>query len=152
MRNVVVLYDSVTGNTAKIAGAIVNGLKKSGNVNVLLKKVNEKFPLRILNDADLIVFGSPARYANVTPDMHTLLTAILEAIELGILNLKGKSFVFFGSYGWDGGIALERVFNKYAKLMGLKVLMPGFFVTETPSENDLKLAEEFGLKLASLLK
>jgi flavorubredoxin len=76
----------------------------------------------------------------------------LEAIELGILNLKGKSFVFFGSYGWDGGIALERVFNKYAKLMGLKVLMPGFFVTETPSENDLKLAEEFGLKLASLLK
>jgi len=147
-----VLYDSVTGNTAKIAESIVNGLKRGGNVNVILKKVDEKFSLRILNDADLIVLGSPARYANVTPGMHTLITAILEAIELGIINLKGKLFAFFGSYGWDGGIALEKVFNKYAKLMGLKVLLPGFLITETPSENDLKLAEEFGLKLASLLK
>jgi len=152
MYNVVVLYDSVTGNTEKIAGAIANGLKRSGDVNVILKKINEKFSLRILNDADLIVFGSPARYANVTLDMHNLLTAILEAIELGILNLKGKLFAFFGSYGWDGGIALEKVFNKYAKLMGLKVPLPGFFIAEAPSENDLKLAEEFGLKLASLLK
>ncbi|MEM1549576.1 MAG: flavodoxin family protein [Candidatus Methanomethylicia archaeon] len=152
MYTAVIVYDSFTGNTEKLAMAIAEGVKSNKNFNVIIKKVKDKFSLKVLNDADLIVLGSPTIYANVSPNIHNLLLALVEAVELGLYDLKGKYCAFFGSYGWDGARALNAVFTKYAKLIGLKVIHDGLFIVEHPSDYDIEKAKEFGATLASTFK
>jgi len=109
MAKIVIIFDSKTGNTEKMAKCIANGAKSVREVNVFLKKLGEAFSLSILDDADAIILGAPAHYAYVTPDMRNFLAYLKDEKEAGRLNLEEKLGAAFGSYGWDGGVAIERL-------------------------------------------
>lgn len=116
---IIVVYDSVTGNTEKMAKAIAEGAA-SGGASVEIKKIGEPFPLSSLGDADGVLFGSPCNYANVTPAMQGFLENLKGAVDAGKVKLKGKKAAVFGSYGWDGAWVMEQKFNGYVKALGYK--------------------------------
>ncbi len=109
MGKLVIVYDSETGNTERMAKSIEDGVKSVGGVDIVVKKIGEPFSLKILSDADAIILGAPAYYAYVTPKMRYFIEQLKQESESGRLELAGKLGGAFGSYGWDGGIAIERL-------------------------------------------
>ena len=62
--SILVAYDSVTGNTEKMATGVVEGAKAL-SANVSLKRVGEVTTEDLLS-ADAIIVGSPVYFANVS--------------------------------------------------------------------------------------
>lgn len=109
LSKIVILYDSKTGNTEKIAKFIAEGASSVSGVDVLLKKIGDVFTFRVLDNVDALLFGSPAHYAHATSDMRDFVACLRGNIAEGRLYLQGKLAAVFGTYGWDGGIAIERL-------------------------------------------
>jgi len=117
---VLIIYDSKTGNTEKMAIAIADGAKETG-AEVTVKKIGEPFPLTLLEESDGVAFGSPTRYADVTNDMKDFLTHIESYVKLGKMKMKGRKAAVFGSYGYDGAWVMEERFKGYVEALGYKV-------------------------------
>lgn len=116
---VLVLYDSKTGNTEKMAMAITEGLKETGN-SADIKKIGQPFPLNVVVSYDGIVVGSPAIYADATRDMREFLQQLKDYAKIRNLKLKGKAGIF-GSYGYDGAWFLENRIKGYLEDLGYDV-------------------------------
>jgi flavorubredoxin len=145
MATVFVVYDSKTGNTARMASAIADGAKSAG-VEVIVHKLGEKFQMDELSRADAILIGSPTHYSSTTAEMRHFLMSLDELRKGRKLSLKGKIGAGFGSYGWSGE-ALERITGAL-KILGLTVKSPALKIVEAPGENDLIKCREFGKTIA----
>ena len=142
MTALVIIYDSKTGNTEKMANAIKEGAKVVSGVKVIVKKIGEPFScFEILSGADAVILGSPAHYGHVTSEMRDFLVCLRGAKEAGNLRFEGKVGAAFGSYGWDGGVCIERLANEMEKL-GIDVPFPA--LAQTPLISD-STQEEKGL-------
>ena len=117
---ILIVYDSKTGNTEKMAKAIEEGARDAG-ADVTVKKIGEPFPLSLLADSDSVVFGSPTRYADVTNEMKDFLQHVESYIKLGKMKIKGKQAAIFGSYGWDGAYVMEERLKGYVEALGYKI-------------------------------
>ncbi len=71
---VLIVYHSETGNTRVMAEAVYNGAMKAGDVNVVLKTVDEVETGDLL-EADAIIVGSPVYNANVTPQISAFISS-----------------------------------------------------------------------------
>jgi len=72
MAKVLVVYDSLTGNTEKMAKAVEQGAREAG-ANVRLKKANEA-KLSDLEWADGIIIGSPTHFGTMSQKTNALIT------------------------------------------------------------------------------
>ena len=117
---VLVIYDSKTGNTQKMADAIAEGAMEAG-AEVAVKKIGEPFSLILLAEYDGVAFGSPTRYADVTNEMKDLLQHVEAYVKLGKMKMKGKKAAVFGSYGYDGAWVMEERLKGYVEALGYKV-------------------------------
>jgi flavorubredoxin len=150
---VIVVYDSQTGNTEKMAKAVAEGAGSVAEVDV--KKVGEPFPLMVLAEADGVIFGSPCIYANVTPGLRGLVENMGAYVKSGKIDVKGHHAAIFGSYGWDGAWVMEEVFKLSLKNLGYKVqdevcVEVASNIKYNESES-LKKCKEFGKKFAESL-
>jgi flavorubredoxin len=118
---VIVVYDSLTGNTKKIAEAVAEGVATVDGVDVVIKKIGEPFPVTDLAKADGVVFGSPSIYANVTVGMRNLLENMKCHVKAGMSDFNGHPAAIFGSYGWDGALVMEGVFKDLITNLGYNV-------------------------------
>jgi NAD(P)H dehydrogenase (quinone) len=109
MSKVLIVYDSKTGNTEKMAKAIAEGASTVSGVDVELKKLGEPFAVTLLDEADAIIMGSPAHYADASREMRDFIESVAEQKKAGTVKLQGKVGVAFGSYGWDAGVSLEKL-------------------------------------------
>jgi flavodoxin I len=141
MFKIVIIYDSKTGNTENMAKAIADGAKSVKDVNVILTKLGETFSSAMLCDADAIILGSPSHHGHVTPDMLIFLADLSEAVDSGTLSVEGKLGLAFGSYGWDGGVCIEKLSAEMTKL-GLK-MNQNAIAKATPIKNSSLKAEFF---------
>jgi flavodoxin I len=116
MYKIAIIYDSKTGNTETMAKAIADGAKSVKDVDVILSKLGETFSPTMLDDADAVILGSPSHHGHVTPEMLVFLADLNEAIDSGSLSVEGKIGLAFGSYGWDGGICIEKLSAEMTKL------------------------------------
>jgi len=135
-----VLYYSRTGNTEKMAKAVVEGAKSVQNVEVETKLYATPEELA---DADAIIIGMPTYYHDMTSDMKKL----LEEIAFKGINLKGKVGASFGSYGWSGEaprLILEIMENKFE----MEVLKPPLLIKYAPDEKGLEECRKLGKKVA----
>lgn len=140
-----VIYDSVFGNTEKVARAIADGLAAGAMVDLLRP---EQANPEQLNEWDLLVVGSPTRGFRPTEDLAALLNRIpakalkdknvaafdtrLKADELDSAGLR---FIVR-----TGGYAAKRIADRPKKAGGHLVAAPeGFYVEDT--EGPLKLGE-----------
>jgi flavorubredoxin len=153
MPKVIVVYDSVTGNTEKMANAVVEGAKEIKNIEVEMYKVRERFQMGVLNGADAIIVGSPTEYGNATMQMRGFLESMVELVQAKKLKLKGMPAGIFGSYGWDGGWATDMMAKKI-KTAGLRPIPPVVSAQEAlgmglPNELRLDKCRELGKAVAA---
>ena len=71
---VLIVYHSETGNTKTMAQAVYRGAIKAGDVNVVMKTVDEAETSDLL-EADAIIIGSPVYNANVTPQISAFISS-----------------------------------------------------------------------------
>jgi flavorubredoxin len=116
---ITVIYDSKTGNTEKMAKAIADGASKTAEV--IIKKIGDAFPLSILTQADGVIIGGPAIYANISNDMKDFLEHLGEYINQKEININKKPAAVFGSYGYDGAWLMEENLKERVKTLGFKV-------------------------------
>jgi flavorubredoxin len=116
---IVVIYDSKSGNTEKMARAIAEGA--SGRADVEVKKIGEAFPLTLMADADGVIFGSPVYYADISNNMKDFLAHVETYIKSKKEKINHMPSAVFGSYGYDGAWIMEEKLKERIKSLGYRV-------------------------------
>ncbi len=97
MPNVLIVYHSRTGNTAKMAEAIANGAKTAG-ADVSLKETKDA-TLEDLTGADGIVFGAPTYFGTPSGELKSFIDTTVKVRG----KLEGKVGAAFTSSGSISG-------------------------------------------------
>jgi flavodoxin I len=140
MPKILVLYYSRSGNTEKMAEAVVDGAKSVGNVDV---ELSYHVDVEDLSRFDAVLVGAPTYNHEIPLDMEKLFE---EAAANGI-DLKGKVGAAFGSYGWSGeapNFILEIMKNKFK----MQVIEPPLLAKDAPDAKMLDICRGLG-KLVS---
>jgi flavodoxin I len=121
-----IVYDSVYGNTEKIARAIAEAITPSGEVKVL--GAGEANPSE-LESTDLLIVGSPTHGGRPTPAVQEFLNKVtkpaLQGINVAAFDTRIQTKLV-GVFGYAAG----RIANNLKKKGGTLIASPeGFFVT-----------------------
>lgn len=150
-----VIYDSKSGNTEKMAHAIAEGAASQG-AEVSVKKIGEPFPLTQLFEADMVVLGSPVIYADVSSEMNSFLESLKRFVTSRKIDMRGKRAAIFGSYNWDGAWTMEEQFKRKVQDLGYivdeKVCVEVGTEIKYHPDATLENCVAFGKKLADSLK
>ena len=157
MAKALVVYDSVTGNTRKMAEAIGDGLRESG-LDVEVKKV-EDTNLDDLVAADAIVMGSPTYFSTMTAKMKAFIDKSVDVWPGEPGKLKNKVGAAFTSCaGADGGnettlLSLIRAMLWHGMvIVGHQSGSCGAVSVEAPDEQCVIRCRQFGKRIGSLVK
>lgn len=128
-----VIYDSVFGNTARVAGAITQAL----GAEALSKKVDQVTPADLMG-IGLLVVGSPTRGFKPTEGMTGFLNSLgdhaLQGIKVLVFDtripLESISSKFFRTIVKMGGFADKPMAETLKKKGAMVVAMEGFFVVD----------------------
>lgn len=142
MLKILVVYDSLTGNTAKAAELIAEGAKKSG-AEVVVRKIGE-VSLAELKNADAIIIGCPTHAFSASKTMKSFLShkAVTEA-------LRDKTGAIFTSCRITP-MAL-RWLEKNLRMMNFKVLGK-LGVHAAPKGREEEACRELGRMVTEKLK
>jgi flavorubredoxin len=143
MTKALILYYSRTGNTEKMANAIVEGIKSSGNIEV---ELNYHADPKELSTYDALIVGAPTYNHDMPVDFKNL---FVEAAVEGI-SLKDKVGAVFGSYGWSGEapkLILEIMKYKFE----MKTIEPPLLAKNSPDQNALNECRNLGKKVSESL-
>ena len=121
-----IVYDSVYGNTEKIARAIGEAITPSGEVKVL--RAGEANPSELAS-TDLLIVGSPTHAGRPTPPIQDLLNKVpklsLQGINVAAFDTR-ISTKLVGVFGYAAGRIARNLKGKGGTLIASPV---GFFVT-----------------------
>jgi len=140
---ILVLYYSRTGNTEKMAKAVVEGAKSTGNADVELSYFIEAGD--IVN-FDAILVGTPT----YNHDMPIYIKKLFEEAATRDINLKGKKGAAFGSYGWSGEapkFVLEIMKNKFE----MNITEPTLLSKYIPDQSTLEKCRALGKRISESL-
>lgn len=141
-----IFYVSAYGNTKMLAEIIGEKIKKSGiNVNIYdISENNINELASIACNSDGILTGSPTINQDAVKPVWDLLSVVSP------IAVRGKIAGAFGSYGWSG----EAVAMMVERLRSLKfkVVEPGLRINFVPSDEEIKAAEEYAMKMVEALK
>jgi flavorubredoxin len=148
-----IIYDSISGNTEKMANFIAEGAQKKFS-NVYVKKVNEVVEEDLVK-ANIIAFGCPTYNRDLTSGMKSFFETKVVKVKN---KLRGKMGVAFGAYGWSGEAI--KVMKDNMKYIKMKVLDIHQDFTGTPDEDfyitslaDIKeKSYNFGVELTKKVK
>jgi flavodoxin len=153
MAKVIVVYESLFGNTRMVAESIIEGMSKVSGIEATLSKP-KGVDLNQLTKYDAILVGSPNYIGGAAVSIRRFIS------RLGKINLEGKLVAVFDTY------AIDRDFEKVVKKLekgieekahGLKLAAPGLSIKvrgiKGPIvEGELPKCKEFGVKIGTLLK
>lgn len=143
MSRILVLYYSRSGNTEKMAQAVVEGARNADNSDVELSYHVEA---EELSNFDAILIGAPTYHHEIPLDMKTL----FEKAALKGISLKNKLGGAFGSYGWSGEapkLLLEIMKNKFE----MQVIEPPLLARYVPDGSMLDKCRDFGRRVSETL-
>jgi len=155
MAKILIVYDSKTGNTEKMAYAVAEGAKQVEGVNVIVKKV-DKTSLEDLLEADGIIIGSPTYYGQMSAKLKALID---ESVKIhGKLEGKvGAAFTSSGGTATGAETTLLSILN--AMLIHGMIVQGrandkhyGAAAVEKPDEEELEHCRELGKRTANLVK
>jgi flavorubredoxin len=142
MTKILVLYYSRTGNTEKMANAVVEGARTVQDIEVELKYHTTPEELAKYG---AIAVGTPTYHHDMSSDVKTL----FEEAAVKSINLKNKTSTAFGSYGWSGEaprLVLEIMKYKFQ----MRTLEPPLIIKYEPDQQGLEKCRELGKRLAEL--
>ena len=157
MAKALVVYDSETGNTEKMAEAIGEGIRAAG-LDVEVKHVDNT-SLDALADADAIVLGSPTYFSTMTGKMKTFIDKSIELWPGKPGKLKDKiGAAFTACGGADGGnemtlLGLIRAMLWHGMMIvGHQSGASGAVSVGEPDEKCIAECKQFGQRIASMVK
>jgi flavorubredoxin len=143
---VLVLYDSMWGSTAGMAGAICEGAAEAG-AEVKLVHVRSSDLTVIATevlDAAAVAFGSPTLNNTMMPQVAAVLTYLKG------LRPAGKAAMVFGSYGWAKGAAKDM--REHLNAMKMEAVREPLLAQFAPSQQALDECRSAGELLAAKAK
>jgi len=140
MAKLLILYDSQTGNTEKMAEAVAEGARSVQGVEVDLKYYARPEELA---EAAAIIFGAPTYYHDITLPIKQMLEDAAKADA----QLKGKIGAAFGSYGWSGE-APKQVLEILKNRFGMTLVEPPIEVLYEPKKEQLEQCRKLGMTVA----
>ncbi|MHA2141500.1 MAG: flavodoxin family protein [Candidatus Thorarchaeota archaeon] len=149
MTKALIIYESIYGNTKRVADAIAEGIRRAGTVECAVAKTGEVHHTDDLAKYDAIIFGCPNHNQEPARNM-------LKFIErASIVELSEKMGAAFDTYtGGNKGIAvgrLEQVIEQ--KMSCIKFVIDGFSAQVEDRKGplaagELQRAKDFGKLVA----
>ncbi|MCD1294270.1 FprA family A-type flavoprotein [Methanocella sp. CWC-04] len=138
MVDVIVIYDTISGNTEKAAKEVYEGVLESG-AEAMLKNVSEATE-NDLREAHGVILGSPCVNNNYSGRMREFLNGKLKNVRM-----YGKVGAAFGTYKWNGGnlhrLETEMLYHD------IKIVAPGYNALKAPGRDAVKHLRELGKKV-----
>lgn len=106
-----ILYHSETGNTAKVADFIAEGIKKSGNIEVKCMSI-QNIDIDFMQESSALIFGTPTYLASLSWQMKKFLDT-----ELLVKYVSGKLCGVFATANYFGGGAEIAELNIIGQLL-----------------------------------
>jgi NAD(P)H dehydrogenase (quinone) len=155
MAKILIVYDSKTGNTEKMAVAVAEGAKQAGGVEVAVKKV-DRTSLEDLLNADGIIIGSPTYYGQMSAKIKALID---ESVKIHG-KLEGKVGAAFTSSGGTATGAETTLLSIIQAMLVHGMIVQGrangkhygAAAVGSPSEKDLEHCRALGERVAHLAK
>ena len=153
MLKALIVYDTKTGNTKKMAEAIRDGIRRS-EIDVDLKKADET-SLDDLIATDIIVFGSPTYYCNMSGELKLLLDKTFD-IHGKLENKLGAAFA--SSSFIAGGNETTTLAIIQAMLMHRMIIVGhqtgifGAISIQKPDDKCINECRDFGIRIADIAK
>lgn len=154
MATVLVVYDSKTGHTEKMAFAVAEGAKHVGGVEVVVKKVDQT-DIEDLLGADGIIMGSPTYYGQMSAKLKALID---ESVKIHG-TLEGKVGAAFTSSGGTATGAETTLLSILQAMLVHGMIIQGrphdkhygAAAVGSPSDRELKFCRELGKRTVSLV-
>ncbi|BAI62824.1 putative flavodoxin [Methanocella paludicola SANAE] len=143
MLDVLIIYDTNTGNTEKAAQEILGGVKESG-ASVEMKKVDDT-TVEDLKAARGIILGSPNIYGNYSGKMRDLVNSKLVQAKP-----SDKVGAAFGTYKWNDD-NLKNLQNDL-RWKGVRIVSEGVNVHRHSNGDVVKKLRELGRKVGEEAK
>lgn len=153
---VLVIYHSRTGNTEKLAKAVVEGVKSEG-VECVLKRANEVRREDFL-EADGIIAGSPVYFGSMASELKKVFDDFVDIRE----EMEGKVGAAFATSGDDSGGKETTLLSIIQAMLIYGMIVVGDPMDATghygvsckgkPSPKDLENAKKLGRRVANLVK
>jgi NAD(P)H dehydrogenase (quinone) len=152
---VLIIYDSKTGNTEKMAFMIAEGVREADGVECVVKRV-EDATLEDLIQAHGIIVGSPTYYGCMSGKLKEFFDKSVEIHG----KLDGKIGAAFTSSGGTASGAETTVISILKAMLIHGMIIQGdpsgkhygMAAVEAPGGKDEKLCRRFGRRTAGLLK
>jgi len=150
-----IIYDSKTGNTEKMAFMIAEGIKEAGNIECVVKRV-ENATLEDLIQAHGIIVGSPTYYGCMSGKLKEFFDKSVEIHG----KLDGKIGAAFTSSGGTASGAETTVISILEGMLIHGMIIQGdpngkhygMATVEAPGAEDKKLCRRFGRRTAELIR
>ena len=155
MAKILIVYDSRSGNTEKMAVAVAEGVKQVKGVEVGVKKVEETSLEDLLN-AEGIIMGSPTYYGQMSAKLKDLIDRSTEIHG----KLEGKVGAAFTSAGGTATGAETTLLSILQAMLIHGMIIQGRSQNKhygtaavgAPKQDDLEWCLELGNRTASLVK
>jgi NAD(P)H dehydrogenase (quinone) len=152
---VLVVYDSKTGNTEKLALAVAKGAEQASGVTVMVKKVEQTSSDDLLA-ADAVVMGSPTYFGQMSAKLKALIDESIKVHK----KLDGKVGAAFTSSGGTASGAETTLLSIVQAMLIHGMIISGnaagnhygVAVSGAPKPQDIENCEEMGRKVATLAK
>lgn len=152
MKQAIVIYESVYGNTRKLAEAIAEGISNSGDIEVQVLKTSEVHHTDDLSGFDGILFGCPNHNQEPARNMLKFLDRAT------IVHVKCKIGAAFDTYtGGNKGVAVEKLeATLREKMPGIELISRGFSARVDDrkgplADGELAAGKEFGKRFGTEL-
>jgi NAD(P)H dehydrogenase (quinone) len=153
MARVLVVYDSGTGNTEKMAHAVAEGAEQVRNTEVNVKRVDQ-VKLEDLVRADGLIFGSPTYFGGMSGKLKTL----IDESEKVHGKLEGKVGAAFTSSGGTASEAETTLLSIVQTMLVHGMIVSGraddkrfgAAAVGSPKAKDLESCRELGRRVAEL--
>ena len=129
MANIVIVYDSLRGNTRRVVDVMSELLTAAGHTVKALKP--KEAEVTELDAADFVLLGGPTYHKDLINTMKQVLFKFEKA------DLKGKPGAAFASFGWSGeslGIIEDTMKNLYE----MNLVADGIKIKQTPVAAKIK--------------
>ena len=155
MVRILVVYDSVSGNTELMAQAVAEGVESVSQAEVTLKKVDHVALEDMLN-SHAIIIGSPTYYGLMSARIKDLLDRSVKIHG----KLEGKVGAAFTSSGGAASGAETTLLSMIEAMLVHGMIVQGRHegkhygaaAVGKPNDKDRKLCEELGRRTAELAK
>jgi NAD(P)H dehydrogenase (quinone) len=154
MAKILIIYQSETGNTEKMAEAVEEGVKQEG-VEVTRKRIRDTRVDDLL-EPDGIIIGSPTYFGAPTAEIKKFVDESIKHYK----KLDGKVGAAFSSSGDLGGGCETTVLDLLRAFLVHGMVVPGFtsgghygpVSVGAPNEERKKVCTGFGAKVAAIVK